>query len=533
MPDYMYMLESRLSAEQRAAMMRVQELAAEAGSNLYLTGGAVRDLVSGMPIRDLDFTIEGNPSRLAHEAEKGGAQIVSEDEKLRQIELIFAGNVDGSISAAREDVYARPGNALGDSLVDDHGGSAPARFLHQRHRAFFERGLARLAARSHQRTGRRRKEAKCARYRFTASPISRCGCCALIRYAARMDFKLESRTEEWFALAMERGLAESIAPEDVGRELRQLGREEKPAAILKAWEARGLIGTIHPQLARRHPDYEMLRPHHVARATKSWPPDLRPRLLGAGYRGGAGAAEAARSSLRPFRSSDFRSSEVERRAGSGRRGAEGRRRSLPAARPQRPSEAYAFLEQTPPHLIVFLMAESSNSKAVEQDSQLPHQVEAAAPGAAGRQRQNWRRWASRAGRSSTKWWKSLFRLQLAGKGRTPGGSHQAFAETCRHQGRAEERKKRRRKSDEKLKKKLIGKDGKAEAGGAPARAASPASAAEPAAGSSPASPRARRKRQPNTGARRSRRLRREQIHVDAAECERTFSGGRELRCWKI
>ena len=31
MPDYMYMLESRLSAEQRAAMMRVQELAAETG----------------------------------------------------------------------------------------------------------------------------------------------------------------------------------------------------------------------------------------------------------------------------------------------------------------------------------------------------------------------------------------------------------------------------------------------------------------------------------------------------------------------
>ena len=27
MPDYMFMLESRLSAEQRAAMMRVQELA--------------------------------------------------------------------------------------------------------------------------------------------------------------------------------------------------------------------------------------------------------------------------------------------------------------------------------------------------------------------------------------------------------------------------------------------------------------------------------------------------------------------------
>src|SRR5580704_1600271 len=105
MPDYMYILESRLSAEQRAAMTRVQELTADAGLNLYLTGGAVRDLVSGMSIRDLDFTIEGNPSKVAHESEKGGAKIVSEDEKTRHVELIFSGNVDGSLSAAREDVY--------------------------------------------------------------------------------------------------------------------------------------------------------------------------------------------------------------------------------------------------------------------------------------------------------------------------------------------------------------------------------------------------------------------------------------------
>src|SRR5579872_6229999 len=109
MPDYMYMLESRLSAEQRAAIVRLQELCAEAAINIYLTGGAVRDLISGSFVRDLDFTLEGNPTKLARELEKGGAKIVSEDERLRHIELVFSGNVDGSIAAAREDVYARPG----------------------------------------------------------------------------------------------------------------------------------------------------------------------------------------------------------------------------------------------------------------------------------------------------------------------------------------------------------------------------------------------------------------------------------------
>ena len=39
MPDYMYLLESRLSPEQRAAMERVQELARSQELNIYLTAG--------------------------------------------------------------------------------------------------------------------------------------------------------------------------------------------------------------------------------------------------------------------------------------------------------------------------------------------------------------------------------------------------------------------------------------------------------------------------------------------------------------
>ena len=109
MPDYMFQLESRLSPEQRAAMVRIQELATESEANLYLVGGAVRDVVSGMSIRDLDFTIEGNPSRIIRELEKGGARLTKEDDSLRAAELLLSGEVDASISAAREDIYARPG----------------------------------------------------------------------------------------------------------------------------------------------------------------------------------------------------------------------------------------------------------------------------------------------------------------------------------------------------------------------------------------------------------------------------------------
>ncbi|HWF13137.1 MAG TPA: hypothetical protein VG272_05325, partial [Candidatus Acidoferrales bacterium] len=109
MPDYMYQLESRLSPEQRAALVRIQELAVANESNLYLVGGAVRDLISGMPIRDLDFAVEGNPTKIVRELEKGGAEVTGEVEALRCAELVMAGDVEVSLSAAHEDVYPRPG----------------------------------------------------------------------------------------------------------------------------------------------------------------------------------------------------------------------------------------------------------------------------------------------------------------------------------------------------------------------------------------------------------------------------------------
>src|SRR6202451_2052858 len=108
MPDYMDLLESRLSPEQRATLVRVQELSRPQGMNIYLPGAASRDLISAQPIRDLDFTVEGNPVRMVRELEKGGAKVVWESEKLRHYEIIFAGDADGSISAARDDVYDKP-----------------------------------------------------------------------------------------------------------------------------------------------------------------------------------------------------------------------------------------------------------------------------------------------------------------------------------------------------------------------------------------------------------------------------------------
>src|SRR5260370_25438374 len=277
MPDYMYMLESRLRAEQRAAVVRMQELAVETTTNVYLTGGAVRDLISGMPIRDLDFTVEGNPSRFARELEKGGARVAHEDEKIRRVKVLFSGDVDGSMEAVREEISARPGvlpemrwSTIMEALRRrDFSLNAIALSLNAASRGLLldpTNGLADLEA---------REVRALSIHSFTNQPVR---LLRAVRYSARMDFKMESRTEEWFKLALERGLEESIPPGDAGDELRQLAREDKPVHILKAWEARGLLDALGPQLAKRHPHYEMLA--RILRAREDLAAaGIRPRLF--------------------------------------------------------------------------------------------------------------------------------------------------------------------------------------------------------------------------------------------------------------
>ena len=71
MSDYKFMLESHLTAEQSRALAVVDRQAADAGLSLFLTGGAMRDMLGGFPIRDLDFTLEGNPIKICPRHRKG------------------------------------------------------------------------------------------------------------------------------------------------------------------------------------------------------------------------------------------------------------------------------------------------------------------------------------------------------------------------------------------------------------------------------------------------------------------------------
>jgi tRNA nucleotidyltransferase (CCA-adding enzyme) len=362
MPDYMFLLESRLSPEQRAVMLRVQELSAAMGSNLYLTGGTVRDLITGASLRDLDFTVEGNPSKMARELEKGGAKILLEDEKLRHIEVLFAGDVEGSISAARDDHYVRPGTRpeirwstiMEDLRRRDFSLNAIAISLNPASRGLLldpTNGLSDIE---------RAEVRALSIHSFTNQPVR---LLRVLRYAARMGFKLEQRTQEWFDLAIERDLHKTITPEDSGSELRALAREERPPVVLKAWEQHDLLEAVNPNLARRHPDYDAITRLMKVREDL-FTAGLRPRLATPMLLAILGRLKD-RELTGVLSKAGFRSAEIEEVAGFPDEALESQK-ELAGRKIKTPIDAYRFLEKEPLDRVAYLLAESSNSAALSK-----------------------------------------------------------------------------------------------------------------------------------------------------------------------
>jgi tRNA nucleotidyltransferase (CCA-adding enzyme) len=362
MPDYMYLLESRLSPEQRAVLERVQELSRSQDVNVYLTGGAVRDLISGMPIRDLDFTVEGNPIRMVRELEKGGARVVWESEKLRHHEMIFAGDVDGSISGAREDVYERPGakpeyrfsSVMEDLRRRDFGVNAIAISLNTQSRGLLldpMNGLADLE---------KQEIRSLSIHAFTNQPIR---LMRILRYCARMGFKIEPRTQEWFDLAMERGMNKNIEPADVGHEVRALAREDNPVATLKQWEIHGMLALIHPNLQKRKPDYDSLNKLAKVRSNL-YSAGLRPRLQYPVTFYTLGRLKT-REAAAALRSMQFRSNEIEAVADLV---PETQKvvKILKGRKTNAPKDAYFYIASLPAEMLAFIEIEMPNPRVISK-----------------------------------------------------------------------------------------------------------------------------------------------------------------------
>jgi tRNA nucleotidyltransferase/poly(A) polymerase len=236
MSDYMFMLESHLGTDQNRVVAEVRAAAAEANVSLFLSGGAMRDMLGGFAIRDLDFTVEGNGIRMARAvAKQTGAVIVAEDESRKCAELVFPGGATAEIAMARSERYPRPGakpQVTPVTIHEDLGRrdftvNAIALSLNRASRGLLidpTNGLGDLE----------RKELRAAySYALYDDPAR---LLRLIRLKVRLGFSIEERTRSQFENVLAEHLETRIAPRRLFEELRNIANDPAASDIVRALE---------------------------------------------------------------------------------------------------------------------------------------------------------------------------------------------------------------------------------------------------------------------------------------------------------
>jgi tRNA nucleotidyltransferase/poly(A) polymerase len=246
MADYIYTLETRLSPDQQKAVALVLDAAKAAGMNLYLTGGAIRDIITGFPIRDLDFTVQGNALKLQKDLEKAGAVIGDADSETRTLLLTLPGGVRSEIAMARSEHYDKQGKPPQ---------IAPATIIEDLRRRDFTVNAMALSLNEGSRgllmdpfNGAADIEAKVIRvlhnYAFLEDPSRMI---RATRFSTRFHWPLEERTQARYESGKENNYIEYIRNSSIGYEIEQLAYEDDALGVLKAYEKEGWLKVLNPR----------------------------------------------------------------------------------------------------------------------------------------------------------------------------------------------------------------------------------------------------------------------------------------------
>ncbi len=244
MADYIYTMEIRLTPDQLRGVGLVQDVARAAGMNLYLTGGAIRDIISGFTIRDLDFTVQGNPLKLQKDLERAGAKITAVEEDMRTIFISLPGNARAEISMARTERFEKTGKP---PLV------APATIHEDLRRRDFTVNAMALSLNEGSRgllldpfNGVADIETKVIRilhnYSFLEYPSR---LIRATRFAARFHWPLEERTQARYDAAKEGKYIDHILRSSIGHEIAALAHEDDPLQVVKMLEKEGWLQILH------------------------------------------------------------------------------------------------------------------------------------------------------------------------------------------------------------------------------------------------------------------------------------------------
>lgn len=237
-------LDDALSPADAALLRQIGAAAHESRAHLWLVGGSVRDALLGRPVLDLDLTSETPAADLGPVlAHKVGGR-VSAHSQFGTVKLRLEGRTI-DLATVRSETYAHPGalpavgpgdmrsdlarrdisiNAMAASLapadfgtlLDTEGGLADLRA-----------GVVRAL---HERS-----------FQDDATRILR-----VVRYAARLRFRIERRTRRW--MRRDAACLDAVSPARVRRELERTLDEDEAARTLLVAHRLGVLAAVHPAL---------------------------------------------------------------------------------------------------------------------------------------------------------------------------------------------------------------------------------------------------------------------------------------------
>jgi len=244
MADYIYLLQTRLTPAQQSTLVHVRDAARSRGMTIFLVGGAVRDLTTGSPIRDLDFAVQGNATRLKKELHKAGGILVGEDEPTQTLYFNFPGGVRLEVGSTLSATYPKPGkpvfkpaNILDDLRRRDFTANAMAISLNDGSYGLLMDPLNGIADLEN------RELRLVSNYGFIEDPARMI---RAVRFAARLGWQMEEKTRQRYETGKEEGYISALNPTLRKYELEEIFHEEDPLRVLHRLEAEGWAKVLFP-----------------------------------------------------------------------------------------------------------------------------------------------------------------------------------------------------------------------------------------------------------------------------------------------
>lgn len=246
MADYIYLLETRLSKAQRTAIDAVRDVARSKGLTIFLVGGAVRDLTSGSPVRDLDLVVQGNALKLKKDMERAGATLAGENDPGQALYLMFPGGVRMEFGSTLSVAYPKPGKPVVKvaSLLDDlrrrdFTANAMALSLNEGSYGLLMDPLNGVADIEN------RELRLVSNYGFIEDPARMIRAARLM---ARLGWQMEDKTQARYETGKQEGYISALSDFHRGYETEEIFHEEDPLRVMRRLDEEGWMQHLFPPL---------------------------------------------------------------------------------------------------------------------------------------------------------------------------------------------------------------------------------------------------------------------------------------------